>query len=171
MPLGKIPRLTAFARNDMSGGSGYPHGLYLPRSGTAHRPFPTYFNGRIQTNNVGRCNNCPLLIVNFPRRPPCLSLWERWPSAARTERGNVAIPTNAARPSQSPAVTALPEGEPRGARVAWDVGMVCGTPLSNQKTAPEGGFCVVISTVRPGTGPGRSWFLGLPPPRACRRRR
>ena len=40
---------------------------------------------------------------------PCLSLWERWLSEAKTERGNkVAIP------SQSPSVTALPEGEPRG---------------------------------------------------------
>ena len=37
---------------------------------------------------------------------PCLSLWERCLSEARTERG--------ARPSQSPAVTALPKGEPRG---------------------------------------------------------
>ena len=39
---------------------------------------------------------------------PCLSLWERWPSEARTERGD-----QGAIPSQSPAVTALPEGEPR----------------------------------------------------------
>ena len=40
--------------------------------------------------------------------PPffCPSLWERCPSAARTER------VNAAKPSQSPSVTALPEGEP-----------------------------------------------------------
>ena len=45
-------------------------------------------------------------IVN---RTPCLSLWERWPSEARTERGN-----RGAIPSQSPSVTALPEGEPRG---------------------------------------------------------
>mgnify|MGYP000913410190 CR=1 FL=1 len=40
---------------------------------------------------------------------PCLSLWERWPSEARTERGS-----KGARPSPSPAVTALPKGEPRG---------------------------------------------------------
>ena len=56
--------------------------------------------------------------------PPCLSLWERWPSAARTERANKLIlsfkkavcPTGSGVlvfPSQSPAVTALPEGEPR----------------------------------------------------------
>ena len=48
---------------------------------------------------------------------PCLSLWERWPSAARTERANndhlVLLFKKAARPSQSPAVTALPKGEPR----------------------------------------------------------
>ena len=40
---------------------------------------------------------------------PCLPLWERWLSEAKTERGN-----KAAIPSQSPSVTALPEGEPRG---------------------------------------------------------
>ncbi len=40
---------------------------------------------------------------------PCLSLWERWPSKARTERGN-----QDAMPSQSPTATALPKGEPRG---------------------------------------------------------
>ena len=39
----------------------------------------------------------------------CLSLWERWLSEAKTERVN-----KGAKPSQSPSVTALPEGEPRG---------------------------------------------------------
>ena len=39
----------------------------------------------------------------------CLSLWERWLSEAKTEMVN-----KGAKPSQSPAVTALPEGEPRG---------------------------------------------------------
>ena len=43
---------------------------------------------------------------------PCLSLWERWTSAARTERVS-----KAAMPSQSPSVTALPEGEPRAGSV------------------------------------------------------
>ena len=52
--------------------------------------------------NSGKRRKTPL------RRPPCLSLRERWPSAARTERGS-----KAASPSQSPSVTALPEGEPR----------------------------------------------------------
>ena len=41
--------------------------------------------------------------------PPCLSLWERRPSEARTERGK-----QGAAPSQSPSVTALPKGEPGG---------------------------------------------------------
>ena len=41
---------------------------------------------------------------------PCLSLWERCLSEAKTERVH-----KAARPSQSPAVTALPKGEPRAA--------------------------------------------------------
>ena len=36
----------------------------------------------------------------------CLSCWERWLSEAKTER------VDAARPSQPPAATALPEGEP-----------------------------------------------------------
>ena len=88
------------------GGFVYWHRLYLQRSGTAHRPFPTYFNGRTEMNNVGCPNNCQLSIVNFPAAS-CLSLWERWPSAARTERVNVEDTigrdylTNAPRPSQS----------------------------------------------------------------------
>ena len=40
---------------------------------------------------------------------PCLSLWERWPSEAKTERAHMG-----ATPSQSPSVTALPREEPRG---------------------------------------------------------
>ena len=36
--------------------------------GTAHRPFPTYFNGRTGKNNVGCPNNCQLkIIVHFLR--------------------------------------------------------------------------------------------------------
>ena len=42
----------------------------------------------------------------------CLSLWERRPSEARPEREN-----KGGKPSQSPSVTALPEGEPRGVRI------------------------------------------------------
>ena len=38
---------------------------------------------------------------------PCLSPWERWPKRSEDREGK------AASPSQSPAVTALPEGEPR----------------------------------------------------------
>ena len=40
---------------------------------------------------------------------PCLSLWERWLSEAKTERVHMG-----ATPSQSPSVTALPREEPRG---------------------------------------------------------
>ena len=59
--LGSLP----FARNDMSvGGSGFLHRLYLPRPGTAHRPFPTYYTERIKMNNVCRPNNCQLSTVN-----------------------------------------------------------------------------------------------------------
>ena len=29
-----------------------------------------------------------MVVKRFPSRYPCLSLWERWPSAARTERAN-----------------------------------------------------------------------------------
>ena len=60
-----------------------------------------------------------------PRHPPCLSLWERWPSAARTERVNVEDTvgrdylTNAARPSQSRLRRA---SSPRGrAKVAFSI--------------------------------------------------
>ena len=47
------------------------------------------------------------------RSAPCLSLWERCLSGAKAERDNERTSfTPAHRPSQSPAVTALPEGEP-----------------------------------------------------------
>ena len=47
--------------------------------------------------------------ISFLRIPSRLSLWERWPSKARTER----VDCDCQVPSQSPAATALPEGEPR----------------------------------------------------------
>ena len=54
--------------------------------------------------------------------PPCLSLWERWPSAARTERANVDgcngryHSKNAPRPSQSRLRRASsPRGRAKGA--------------------------------------------------------
>ena len=40
---------------------------------------------------------------------PCLFLWERWTSEAKAERAH-----KVEKPSPSPSVTALPEGEPRG---------------------------------------------------------
>ena len=43
------------------------------------------------------------------KMPPCLSRWERCLSEAKTERVDAAL-----KPSQSPAATALPAGEPRG---------------------------------------------------------
>ena len=59
----------------------------------------------------------PTHLLMYRVSVPCLSLWERWPSAARTERVNndhlVLLFKKAARPSQSPAVTALLKGEPR----------------------------------------------------------
>ena len=56
---------------------------------------------------------------------PCLSPWERWPSAARTERANnahtqkttpydIIIQKRLQLPLSHLAVTALPRGEPRG---------------------------------------------------------
>ena len=77
--------------------AGYPKGT---RSAALHsaRPAPTH-------------------LLMYRVSVPCLSLWERWPSAAGTERVNndhlVLLFKKAARPSQSPAVTALPKGEPR----------------------------------------------------------
>ena len=55
------------------------------------------------------CRECFCISV-YRALISCLSLWERWPSAARTGRANI----HTERPSQSPAVTALPKGEPRG---------------------------------------------------------
>ena len=52
--------------------------------------------------------------------PPCLSLWERWLSEAKTEREN-----QGAMPSQSPSVTALPEGEPRGCTSTREMERIC----------------------------------------------
>ena len=49
-----------------------------------------------------------------------LSLWERWLSEAKTERGN-----GCGKPSQSPSVTALPEGEPRRSVLAQKMGRIC----------------------------------------------
>ena len=61
---------------------------------------------------------------------PCLSLWERWTSAARTERGD-----QGAKPSQSPTATALPEGEPRG------VPFISAPPGSWYRSFPASASC------------------------------
>ena len=57
-----------YARNDIIGGAVLfcPQELSSPRSGTAHRPFPTDFNGRIQKTTLVApiIVNCPLSIVN-----------------------------------------------------------------------------------------------------------
>ena len=42
-------------------------------AGTAHRPFPTYFNEWGEMNNVGRSNNCQLSIVNCQLKNHSLS--------------------------------------------------------------------------------------------------
>ena len=54
------------------------------------RSLHTLPHGKQRTTLVAP-KNCQLSIVNcqFIAPPPCLSLWERWPSAARTERVNV----------------------------------------------------------------------------------
>ena len=49
-----------------------------------------------------------LLCLFLIEGSTCLSLWERWPSEARSERVN----RDCKKPSQSPAAAALPEGEP-----------------------------------------------------------
>ena len=58
-----------------------------------------------QSTGTARLSAVPV-FVSFDASTPCLSPWKRWLSEAKTERG--------IKPSQSPAVTALPEGEPRG---------------------------------------------------------
>ena len=71
---------------------------------------------RAESQRAGQ-SPAPTHLLMYRVSVPCLSLWERWPSAARTERANndhlVLLFKKAARPSQSPAVTALPKGEPR----------------------------------------------------------
>ena len=76
----------SFARNDMSGVVPFcQHRLYLPRSGTAHRPFPT-----VSLKGSASATVVPTMLAALPLAGgPCLSLWERWPSVARTERVNV----------------------------------------------------------------------------------
>jgi len=56
-----------------------------------------------QSTGTARLSAVPV-FVSFDASTPCLSPWERWLSEAKTERG--------IKPSH--AVTALPEGEPRG---------------------------------------------------------
>ena len=63
-----------------------------------------YFTKRISWRTLIRFLACRAAI-------PCLSLWERWPSE---ERGRSGFTLTAAKPSPSPAVTALPKGAPRG---------------------------------------------------------
>ena len=56
-----------------------------------------------QSTGTARLSAVPV-FVSFDASTPYLSPWERWLSEAKTE----------IKPSPSPAVTALPEGEPRG---------------------------------------------------------
>ena len=46
--------------------TGYNHNA----AGTAHRPFPPYFNEWSEMNNVGRSNNCQLSIQKNPTACP-----------------------------------------------------------------------------------------------------
>ena len=78
-----------------------------------------------------------MVVKRFPSRHPCLSLWERWPSAARTERAITATsnrkmlaPSQAddvprAQGSLSHQVTALPKGEPRHRILAQEMERIC----------------------------------------------
>ena len=67
----------------------FGNGSVLSRSGTAHRPFPTYFNGRIQMNNVGRSNNCQLFIVHCQFFPPFRTYFNGW-----VKMNDVGLPNN-----------------------------------------------------------------------------
>ena len=99
----------------------------------------------------------------------CLSLWERWPSAARTERANngnvqseMLAPSQAddvpraQRFSQSPRVTALPKGEPRHRILAQEMERICIDTLHSlfygypsMRVPPESRM--VVNGFRPGT--------------------
>ena len=60
---------------------GTRNGAYLYRYASIHC-FTATLNARAARKSDGR--------KRFPSRHPCLSLWERWPSAARTERATTA---------------------------------------------------------------------------------
>ena len=63
-----------------------------------------------------QCHVFPKLCLSYDDLLEALASWERWPSAARTERVNKSGASfkKTAIPSQSPAATALPKGEPGG---------------------------------------------------------
>ena len=96
------------------GGTIQPHGLYSKRSGrlvaaptgvipfihtgytrkvpgTAHRPFPTYFNGKAEMNNVGRPNNCPLSILHITVNCPLSTVNSPRVPANRTTAADTAF--------------------------------------------------------------------------------
>ena len=107
---------------------GEPRGVYRDTKNGAHLPCLSLWERWTSKARTGRENRGAMpsqsptataLPKGEPRgmyhgtkngaHLPCLSLWERWLSKARTERGN-----RGAKPSQSPTATALPKGEPRG---------------------------------------------------------
>ena len=57
---------------------GTRNGAYLYR----YAPFTVYGYPSMRVPPESR-----MVVKRFPSRTPCLSLWERWPSAARTEKG------------------------------------------------------------------------------------
>ena len=93
------------------------HPLPLPMGEVAER-------SECPKGRRARENILPLPLV-YRAIIPCLSLWERWPSAARPERANnahtqkttpydIIIQKRLQLPLSHLAVTALPRGEPRG---------------------------------------------------------
>ena len=87
------------------------------------RPHSLVQKGRPRVGQIKGATSASPQLTTF-QRLPCLSLWERWPSAARTERGN-----EGAKPSQSPAATVPPKGEPRGAYIGTRNGAGPSLPL------------------------------------------
>ena len=61
------------------------------------------------SSSVGFADSFPSRGSLMVCKSTCLPLWGRWPSEAKAGEGTC-------RPSQSPAATALPKGEPRALR-------------------------------------------------------
>ncbi len=141
----------------------------------------------VNRNSRMICCSCSCIIFVYRVSVPCLSLWERWPSAARTERvlplplGEVAERSEDGEGKQKgckPLSVTCGDSSPKGrAKGLWHIGMRNGAYL--YRYAPftvlrlpvkcRRAFSYMLWFTRPdfrSARPGRP----RPPSRRCRRR-